>query len=49
MMFRILSAALLCLIHFGAVHGQDEDLEFRPMFNGKNLDDGVNVNCAPST
>jgi hypothetical protein len=41
--------AIVFVISFWAVPAVAEDVEFRPLFNGKDLNGWVNVNCAPST
>ena len=44
---RLALSLLLALVVAPLLRAQDDG--FRPLFNGKNLDGWVNVNCAPQT
>jgi len=47
--FLALLNASSAVIARNAIASQGADRWFAPLFNGKNLDGSVNVNCAPET
>ena len=49
-LLSVLALGVVCLMLGGAGHAADKDGEkWIPLFNGKNLDGWVNVNCNPGT
>src|SRR6185436_12470617 len=46
---RSIAMALVSLLAFQSIFADEPNLEFKPLFNGRDLSGWVNVNCAPNT